>query len=426
MPTPCALSWWLLLGLMLCQQVLKGQKQTGSLEFVYHSQQELESTLKRMNEEHSSISYLHSIGESVQGVPLWVIVIGLTPKAHQVGVPDFKYIGNIHGNEPVGRELLLHLVHHLLTHYGQDPNITALINSTRIHVLPAMNPDGFKVAVPGDCDGEQGRTNFHGVDLNRNFPDFFTKNPVPREPETQAVMTWFRSENFVLSAVLHGGAMVVVYPYSNDEGGLTGEIQYADEDVFQHLAKVYSFAHPEIQKGNLCGDTFPKGIVKGAKWYPIVGGLQDYNYITGQCYELTLELSCCKYPEASHLPELWENNREALIKLIVQIHGGLKGRVLDSAGKPVPEAVLQILNRKDSLSHRTNALGEFYKLLLPGNYTFQVEAKGFLPLSETVQVTDSTDSYSANVHGFVVIKKRKLYPRPWSSFAAPWGAPLHL
>ncbi|XP_078502703.1 carboxypeptidase M-like isoform X2 [Lissotriton helveticus] len=375
MPTPCALSWWLLLGLMLCQQVLKGQKQTGSLEFVYHSQQELESTLKRMNEEHSSISYLHSIGESVQGVPLWVIVIGLTPKAHQVGVPDFKYIGNIHGNEPVGRELLLHLVHHLLTHYGQDPNITALINSTRIHVLPAMNPDGFKVAVPGDCDGEQGRTNFHGVDLNRNFPDFFTKNPVPREPETQAVMTWFRSENFVLSAVLHGGAMVVVYPYSNDEGGLTGEIQYADEDVFQHLAKVYSFAHPEIQKGNLCGDTFPKGIVKGAKWYPIVG---------------------------------------------------LKGRVLDSAGKPVPEAVLQILNRKDSLSHRTNALGEFYKLLLPGNYTFQVEAKGFLPLSETVQVTDSTDSYSANVHGFVVIKKRKLYPRPWSSFAAPWGAPLHL
>ncbi|XP_069098660.1 carboxypeptidase M-like [Pleurodeles waltl] len=396
MPIAHFLSWWLLVGLVLCHWVLRGHNQAGSLEFVYHSQQELESILKSLNQEHSSISHVHSIGESVQGVPLWVMIIGLTPRIHRVGVPDFKYIANIHGNEPVGRELLLHLAHHLLTHYGYDPHITALVNSTRIHILPAMNPDGFKVAAPGDCDGEQGRQNFHGVDLNRNFPDFFANNSVPREPETQAVMRWFRSESFVLSAVLHGGAMVVVYPYSNDEeapGHLQNRNKYADEDVFKHLAKIYSFTHPEINKGNFCGDSFPKGIVKGAKWYPIVGGLQDYNYMAGQCYELTLELSCCKYPEAANLPELWEKNREALIRLIGQIHGGLKGRVLDAAGNPLPEAVLQILNRKGSLPYRTNALGEFYKLLLPGNYTFQVRA-------EETSLCQNSVSNSPPVHPF--------------------------
>ncbi|XP_069465238.1 carboxypeptidase M-like isoform X4 [Ambystoma mexicanum] len=237
--------------------------------------------------------------------------------------------------EPVGRELLLHLVHHLLTHYGRDPHITALINSTRVHILPALNPDGFRIATPGDCDGEQGRENLNVVDLNRNFPDFFTNNFVPREPETQAMMRWFRSETFVLSATFHGGALVAVYPYSNeqpgispDDAGVGKETDCPDEDVFKHLAKTYSFTHPKMHKGNICGEIFPQGIVKGAEWYPIVGGLQDYNYIAGQCYELTIELSCCKYPNAFKLPDLWNENKEALIKLIGQIHGGrLKQRL---------------------------------------------------------------------------------------------------
>ncbi|XP_069465236.1 carboxypeptidase M-like isoform X2 [Ambystoma mexicanum] len=322
-----ALSWYLLLGLVLFP-LHRGIHRPDWLEFAYHSQAELESILRILNKEYPSITHLHSVGQSCQGTYLWVIVIGVTPTLHQVGIPELKYVANIHGNEPVGRELLLHLVHHLLTHYGRDPHITALINSTRVHILPALNPDGFRIATPGDCDGEQGRENLNVVDLNRNFPDFFTNNFVPREPETQAMMRWFRSETFVLSATFHGGALVAVYPYSNEQPGVGKETDCPDEDVFKHLAKTYSFTHPKMHKGNICGEIFPQGIVKGAEWYPIVGGLQDYNYIAGQCYELTIELSCCKYPNAFKLPDLWNENKEALIKLIGQIHGGrLKQRL---------------------------------------------------------------------------------------------------
>lgn len=39
------------------------------------------------------------------------------------------------------------------------------------------------------------------------------------------------------------------------------------------------------------------------------GGMQDFNYVWYGCMEVTLELSCCKYPPSSELPKLWEENR---------------------------------------------------------------------------------------------------------------------
>ena len=61
----------------------------------------------------------------------------------------------------------------------------------------------------------ENRTNAHGNDLNRNFPDQFVMIRDAREPETQNVIEWLGQYQFVLSANLHGGAMVANYPYEN-------------------------------------------------------------------------------------------------------------------------------------------------------------------------------------------------------------------
>lgn len=41
----------------------------------------------------------------------------------------------------------------------------------------------------------------------------------------------------------------------------------------------------------------------------VLGGMQDYNYIWHGCMEITLEVSCCKFPYAAHLPRLWDDNK---------------------------------------------------------------------------------------------------------------------
>ncbi len=50
--------------------------------------------------------------------------------------------------------------------------------------------------------------------------------------------------------------------------------------------------------------------------YVVRGGMQDYNYDFHDCLELTLELSCCKYPTRDALEKEWNDNKESLISFL--------------------------------------------------------------------------------------------------------------
>ncbi|ELW67032.1 Carboxypeptidase M [Tupaia chinensis] len=295
-----------------------------TLDFSYHHQEEMEAFLKTVAQNYSPITHLHSIGKSVRGRNLWVLVVGRFPKEHRIGIPEFKYVANMHGDETVGRELMLHLIEYLVTGDGKDPEITNLINNTRIHIMPSMNPDGFEAVKKPDCFYSNGRENYNEYDLNRNFPDAFEFNNATRQPETMAVMKWLKTESFVLSANLHGGALVASYPFDNGvpaTGTLHSRSLTPDDDVFQYLAHTYASRNPNMKKGDQCKNkmNFPNGVTNGYSWYPLQGGMQDYNYVWAQCFEITLELSCCKYPREEKLPFFWNDNKASLIEYMKQV-----------------------------------------------------------------------------------------------------------
>nr|TKS18740.1 hypothetical protein D5086_0000004090 [Populus alba] len=98
----------------------------------------------------------------VELVIRWVIEISDKP-GEEEPEPAFEFIGNFHGDKPVGRELLLRLANCICDNYAKD----SLINA--------------------------------------------------RQPETRAIMNWLREIQFAASASLHGGALVANYPWGGTE-----------------------------------------------------------------------------------------------------------------------------------------------------------------------------------------------------------------
>jgi len=293
---------------------------------------------------------------------------------------------------------LLQLVKHLCESYGKDNSITDIVDKTRIHILPSLNPDGYELArarkkslSPDVTEDVIGRLNANGVDLNRNFPDqFFDSGEINAEPESMAVIDWLKAYPFSLSASFHSGALVVTYPFDDSPSGISQYSATPDDDLFRHIAKSYSEAHPQMHLANPkmnCSHSlrhFTDGISNGAAWSSLTGGMQDYNYVKSNCYEVTVELGCKKFPHEDDLQSLWEENKKPLIKFIENANRGIKGFVKDHKGNVIKGARISVGDRKHDI--KTAEDGDYWRLLVPGTYDVECHAKGFKPIAKNIDV----------------------------------------
>ncbi|XP_026155154.1 carboxypeptidase Z-like isoform X2 [Mastacembelus armatus] len=400
-------------------EVLPAEDPAAKMQFTYHSNAQMINILKKTEEQCSDIARTYSIGRSIEGRELLVIEFSNNPGQHELLEPEMKYIGNMHGNEVLGRQLLIYLAQYLCSEYQLgNERIQTLINTTRIHILPSMNPDGYEVAVSGAQDNNYGddeesqghlydtwtigRNNAQNIDLNRNFPDltsivynrrrqkgYHTDHiPIPDyywfgkvAPETYAVMKWIRSIPFVLSASFHGGDLVVSYPYDLSKHPMGHNLlsPTPDDQVFKFLAKIYANTHETMSNENAwCGSSrthSQKGIINGAQWYSIRGSMQDFNYLHTNCLEVTVELGCEKFPPEEELLNAWHENHEALIAFIETAHRGIKGIVKDEEGNGIKGARISVRGIRHDIT--TAEGGDYWRLLTPGVHIMTASAPGY-------------------------------------------------
>ncbi len=342
----------------------------------YHTYSALTATLSELAAAWPQITRLVSIGESVQGRQLWALLITDRPDFEE-NEPAVRFNGGIHGDEPPSVEMCLSFARYLLEGYAipgpEGDRIRALVNSTKLWVLPCSNPDGFEART---------RYNANGVDLNRSFPDgvisdigaaWFgnTAEETNLEPETAAFMRWCVKENFSLGASLHTGSLLVCYPYGNNAAAQTAYTAAPDDALLRYLASLYAGANSQM----LAGSPYPGGIVNAAAWYPVTGELADWAYRYLGTQEITVELFQEKTPSSTVLPQLWEWNRESMLALAESARQGVHGAV---SGAAFPGAVKISLATAGTPSSGHRLAGDFHRFLMPGSWTVEVAAPGYV------------------------------------------------
>uniref|UniRef100_A0A3P8PKA1 Uncharacterized protein n=1 Tax=Astatotilapia calliptera TaxID=8154 RepID=A0A3P8PKA1_ASTCA len=389
------------------------------LQFKHHSYSEMVDLMKSVNEECPNITTIYSLGRSSKGREIVAMIISGNPTEHEIGEPEIRFTAGLHGNEAVGREMILLLMQYLCKEYkDRNPRAQRLVEGIRIHLVPSLNPDGQEEAFEAGSELSSWTTGHftnEGFDIFQNFPDLnsilwdaedkgmvpkLTPNhhvPIPEHfeanssiaVETRAIISWMKSYPFVLGANFQGGERIVAYPYDSlrlNKPWKTGEPRVtADESLFRWLAISYASTHLTMthsHHGSCQGDTpgGGLGIVNRAKWKPVTGSMNDFSYLHTNCLELSIFLGCDKFPHQSELAYEWEKNREAMLIFMEQVHRGIRGIVKDQQGNPIANATVSI----EGINHdvTTAPTGDYWRLLNPGEYRVTARAEGFSSLTK--------------------------------------------
>lgn len=337
--------------------------------------------MDKFESDYPDLCRIVEFGQSVQGRKLLCAKV-----SDNIGVkeaePGFMYSSTIHGDEPAGFVLMLHLIDYLLSNYGKDALVTRIVDSVEIWINPLFNPDGAYWHTSNPEPPKH--TNANDVDLDRNFPNPL-QGPHPDghewQPETKAMMALADSVGFVMSANFHSGAELVAYPFST---WTSSEHPHVDREWWEFVCKEYAdTAQKNSPNGYMSGTS--GGVINSGMWYIVYGERIDYMNYFAHCREVMIEISAQKLLPESQLPDYWEYNYRSFLHYIEQALYGIRGTVKDSITSVPIEAKVFVENHDEDSSWVFSNLphGDYYRPLYKGTYEITFSADGYIPKTIT-------------------------------------------
>lgn len=112
-------------------------KAPGQIDFQhYHTYEETVALLKSWAAKHPGLVDLYSVGQSLEGREIWQVTIASKSGLKHTDRAAFFIEGGRHAGEISGIEATLYFINHVLSRYGTDPEITALVDTKTIYARP--------------------------------------------------------------------------------------------------------------------------------------------------------------------------------------------------------------------------------------------------------------------------------------------------
>ncbi|MCK5883493.1 MAG: hypothetical protein KAG61_07375 [Bacteriovoracaceae bacterium] len=337
----------------------RGGRFSNSVNASYPTNRDDEKTYLELAAKYPNIIKLESIGKSGSGEDLWVIKISDNAQVDEKE-PEFAYVANMHGNEVVGRRLLVRLLSEMVVKYtAGDPEMIRLIDNNEIFFMPSLNPDGH---------AKRRRGNAKWLDLNRDFPDFAsnansTNSVQGRAIETIAMMNFHARRHIALSGSFHDGAVVVNYPWD------TTKVRPPLHQMIRDISLEYAGLNSNMRDSY----NWKNGVTNGYDWYELNGGMQDWAYYYHGDLMITLELSNNKWPHFREIDHQYDLNRDSMMAFMKRIDQGAGFISKDPSDQGWVE--ITSLATGKLIGNYPYFAGEYYKILPVGDYSFKINSK---------------------------------------------------
>ena len=198
---------------------------------------EIVEQLREWHQESLDLTEIGVYGKSAKGTDLWYIrITNFVTPSEQRRRPIVLMTGATHGNESISSMTILAYAGELLSKYGRDRQITELVNTRDIYIIPIVSPDTFPHS-----------RHVNRVDPNRDYPTF-------DDPNKRSIPIIQSLRDFVLkiqpNAIISGHSFgkVFIYPWGDtaldcpnkeDYLSILSEMQNKSGYKMLKLSKVY-------------------------------------------------------------------------------------------------------------------------------------------------------------------------------------------
>ncbi|UED86439.1 M14 family metallopeptidase [Streptomyces profundus] len=302
----------------------------------YHTYAEALADVAQLEAAHPDLVSSQVIGESYEGRDIVAVKVSANVAVDE-DEPEVLLTANQHAREHLTVEMALYTLGELTSQYGTDPEITALLDSRELWVIPSVNPDG-KIYDQESGSFRSWRKNRQpnagssaiGTDLNRNWAyewgccggssgspssDTYRGSGPESGPETAVVADFARGrvvggeQQITAHIDFHTYGELVLWPYGYTYADTAPGLTADDAATFEAL-------------GTAMADTNGYTPQQSSDLYITDGSINDWLWADQGIFSFTFEMYPTSqagggfYPPGSVIDRETSRNREAVLTLL--------------------------------------------------------------------------------------------------------------